>query len=87
MNNPFDTLERRFDQIEQRQSQILDILQNRYFEQFIDIDQYCEDTGQAKQTVYQKISENRLGHPYYKHGRNVRFKRSEVVEWMNQKAN
>ena len=57
MNNPFDTLERRFDQIEQRQSEILNILQNRYFEQYIDLDQYCTETGRAKQTVYQKISE------------------------------
>jgi excisionase family DNA binding protein len=50
---------------------------------FISIDEFCKMTGFKKNTVYQYLSKPEKKIPSYRFGRFVRFKRSEVIEFIN----
>jgi len=54
-------------------------------EEFISIEDVMRITGKAKQTIYGRVSNNTI--PYYKAegSRKLRFKKSEIIEWMNGK--
>ena len=48
---------------------------------FIDSDEFCDFTGMSKNTFYQKRKTLTIT-PYY-FGRKLRFKRNDVIEWLN----
>lgn len=50
---------------------------------FISIDEFCRLTGYKKNTVYQYLNRQEKKIPSYRFGRFVRFKRSEVIEFIN----
>ena len=50
---------------------------------FLSIDELSELTGLKKATIYAKRSMREI--PAYKFGRELRFKRSEVEDWINAK--
>jgi excisionase family DNA binding protein len=52
-------------------------------EEFISIQAVGKITGLARQTIYGRVSKGTI--PYYKteDGKKLRFKKSEILEWMN----
>ena len=50
---------------------------------FISIDEFCKLTGYKKNTVYQYLCRQEKKIPSYRFGRFVRFKRSEVIDFIN----
>lgn len=50
---------------------------------YLTIDELCELTKLKKSTIYAKRSRREL--PAYKFGRELRFRRSEIEEWMQTK--
>jgi excisionase family DNA binding protein len=51
--------------------------------EFLSIDELCELTGLKKATIYAKRTKREI--PAYKFGRELRFKRSEVEDWIDAK--
>ena len=49
-------------------------------EEYIDVDEVCQLTGWKRNTVYQYHRNKHL--PSYKFGGVLRFKRSEILKWM-----
>lgn len=80
MENPFTSLEARFDKIEAQQKTILDILERKHLDEFLTVDEVMELTGFARQTIYQKVNNNSI--PSMHVGRALRFKRSEILAWI-----
>ena len=52
-------------------------------ETYLTIEELCELTKLKKSTIYAKRSRREL--PAYRFGRELRFKRSEIDEWMQTK--
>ena len=52
-------------------------------DEFLTIQDVCKITGLQKQTIYGLRSKREI--PAYKFGSVLRFKRSEIEEWMNSK--
>ena len=48
---------------------------------FIDSDEFCDLAGMSKNTFYQTRKDLSIT-PYY-FGRKLRFKRADVIEWLN----
>ena len=54
-------------------------------DELIDIKELARMTNFSIHTFYEMISEKRLPFPVYKFGRAVRFKRSDVLKWIDSK--
>lgn len=54
-------------------------------EKYLTIDEVCEMTGLAKPTIYQKNSKGKI--PSIKLGKQIRFKESSILKWLNSKGN
>lgn len=56
--------------------------------EFWSLEKFCEETGYAKNTVYKNWPEYvKSGLPVYKFGsRFLRFKKVEVIEWINKRT-
>jgi excisionase family DNA binding protein len=50
---------------------------------FITLEEFCQMTGYKKNTVYTYLRRKDKGIPAYHFGRLIRFKRSEVIEYIN----
>ena len=57
--------------------------QNTPTDEFLTLQDVCKITGLQKQTIYGLRSRREI--PAYKFGSALRFKRSEIEEWMNSK--
>jgi len=75
MKTAFDEISKRLTEIEKTISQ-----QNEE-PVFIDSDEFCNFTGMSKNTFYQTRKKLPIT-PYY-FGRKLRFKRADVIEWLN----
>jgi excisionase family DNA binding protein len=53
-------------------------------EPYIDIERVSELTGIPKTTIYKYTSNKTI--PYYKKGKEVRFRWSEIENWMKESA-
>ncbi len=53
----------------------------------IDIRELSRMTALSIYTFYEMISENRLPFPRYKLGRCVRFRRADIIRWIESKGN
>ena len=51
---------------------------------FIDLQEFCRLTGWSKNTAYQYLS--KIDCPSYRFGRLVRFKRDEVIDFIDRKT-
>jgi excisionase family DNA binding protein len=51
--------------------------------EFLNINELSECLGIKKSTLYAKVSSNQI--PHYKIDRLVRFKKTEIDEWINQR--
>jgi excisionase family DNA binding protein len=49
-----------------------------------DIDELCRLLGVPKKTVYKWTSDRHTGFPYYKVGKHLRFRFSEVDAWLRK---
>lgn len=81
MDNPFEVIMNRLDKIERL------ITNNHQMpaaiiaeQQILDIDQAAEFLRLSKPTLYKKTSGSEI--PYFKRGRRVLFKRSELLLWI-----
>jgi excisionase family DNA binding protein len=51
-------------------------------EPLVDMRELCKYTALSRSYLYEMISEERLPFPVYKFGRSVRFRLSEVDQWI-----
>ncbi len=75
MENQFEIISKRLTKIEQA----LSIKKSDSV--FIDSDEFCDLAGMSKNTFYQTRKDLSIT-PYY-FGRKLRFKRADVMEWLN----
>jgi len=80
---PFKTVEDYLNRIENKQQNILDLLNRKHADELMDIDGIIEMTKLAKQTIYQRVSNKSI--PFVKIGGALRFRRSEILNWIEQK--
>ena len=90
MNKSFDELPNAVERLTKMVTAIQDSL-TLFFKQqksqppqedLIGIEQACKVLGLAKPTVYAMTQSKKI--PFYQPGRKLMFKRSELVEWMEQ---
>jgi excisionase family DNA binding protein len=71
-----------FEEIKERLTKIEQALSIKKSDSvFIDSDEFCDVTGMSKNTFYQTRKKLPIT-PYY-FGRKLRFKRDDVMEWLN----
>ena len=73
-------MQKEFEEISERLTKIEQTLSLKTQDVFITSDEFCEMTGMSKNTFYQ-ARKNLPITPYY-FGRKLRFKRSDVKEWL-----
>jgi excisionase family DNA binding protein len=57
---------------------------NRRIERLRDIDALCSLLGVPKKTVYKWTSDRHSGIPFYKVGKHLRFRFSEIDSWLRK---
>lgn len=88
MNNPFELIEQRLDNIEKKMSDVVDILQKKdppiadrvIDERLVRIDRAAEITGYKKGYLYELVYKNAI--PYVRINRSIRFDPFELDKWM-----
>ena len=88
MNNPFELIEQRLDNIEKRMSDVVDILQKKDLpitetiidERLVKIERAVEITGYKKGYLYELVYKNAI--PYVRINRSIRFDPVEFDNWM-----
>ncbi len=85
MSNFIENFEGYFKEIIRRQNDLEQIIQNQQANQLLNVNEVSKITGFAKQTIYQKVCNKSI--PFYKIGRSTRFRRSEIMNWIENKEN
>ncbi len=88
MNNPFEHLEQRLDNIEKKITTVVDLLQKKdspiantvIDEKLVKIDRAAEITGYKKGYLYELVYKNAI--PYVRKNRSIRFDPVELENWM-----
>lgn len=88
MNNPFEQLEQRLDDIDKKMSAVVDMLQKKdspiaetvIDERLIKIGRAAEITGFTKGYLYELVYKNAI--PYVRINRSIRFDPVELDKWM-----
>lgn len=90
MNNPFEQIEQRLDNIEKKMSDVVEILQLQkkapsitervIDERLVRIDRAAEITGYKKGYLYELVYKNVI--PYVRINRSIRFDPVELDKWM-----
>lgn len=88
MNNPFEQLEEKLDNIERKMSLVVDILQKKdstiaeivIDERLVKIDRAAEITGYKKGYIYELVYKNAI--PFIRINRSIRFDPVELDKWM-----
>jgi excisionase family DNA binding protein len=73
-------MQKEFEIIAQRLSRIEKALSLNSEDKFVTSDEFCQMTGMSKNTFYQTRTKIPIT-PYY-FGRKLRFKREEVINWL-----
>ena len=90
MENPFETILNRIENIEKTMESInaklskinFNELTNEANNKMFNVEELCEYLHLARQTIYGMIGERRF--PYYKNGKRLYFKKKEIDEWINK---
>ena len=84
MENPFEIIVQRLDNIEKILSELSKHLNepkgNEDSDEIMTVDQLSQYLTIAKQTIYGKCGAREI--PHYKTGKRVYFKKSEINEWL-----
>lgn len=88
MDNPFEKIDHRLDDIEKRMSEVVGILQKKdspiakpaIDEKLVKIERAAEITGYKKGYLYELVFKNAI--PYIRINRSIRFDPEELERWM-----
>lgn len=88
MDNPFEKIDHRLDDIEKKMSEVVDMLQKKdssipktvIDEKLVKIDRAAEITGYKKGYLYELVFKNAI--PYIRINRSIRFDPEELERWM-----
>lgn len=88
MDNPFEQIERRLDNIEKKVSDVVNMLQKKSSpildtvidERLVKIERAAEITGYKKGYLYELVCKNAI--PYVRVNRSIRFDPVELDKWM-----
>lgn len=88
MDNPFEQIERRLDNIEKKVSDVVNMLQEKNSpildtaidERLVKIERAAEITGYKKGYLYELVYKNAI--PYVRVNRSIRFDPVELDKWM-----
>ena len=85
MENPFEIIEQRLNNIENQLSELLKMAKaptlKEATEEIMTVEQLSDYLTIARQTIYGKCSSKEI--PYYKRGKRLYFKKSEINNWIN----
>ena len=86
MENPFEIIEQRLNSIEQLLTELVTNANKPVIgedkEELMTVDQLSDYLTIARQTIYGKCASKEL--PYYKSGKRLYFKKSEINNWINR---
>ena len=85
MENPFEIIEQRLNNIENQLSELLKMAKaptlKEATEEIMTVEQLSDYLTIARQTIYEKCSKKEI--PYFKAGKRLYFKKSVINDWIN----
>ena len=85
MENPFEIIEQRLNNIENQLSELLKMAKapilKEVTEEIMTVEQLSDYLTIARQTIYEKCSKKEI--PYFKAGKRLYFKKSVINDWIN----
>ena len=85
MENPFEIIEQRLNNIENQLSELLKMAKapilKEVTEEIMTVEQLSDYLTIARQTIYEKCSKKEI--PYFKAGKRLYFKKNVINDWIN----